>query len=105
MGGVGAGAGAGMGAEVGWAVECGICSFGENHVGVPGSAASGTRGAHAGTETGPPASVFGGVEEAAAGWSEGCGAHEGRDGGPGDAGATGGSVWTGAGVGGVGATG
>src|SRR6266513_2018153 len=47
--GVGAGCGAGAGWAAGCEVVCGTCSLGENQVGVPGSAARGTRGAQAGT--------------------------------------------------------
>src|SRR2546430_12387722 len=46
-GGVGATGGGGAGWAAGWARACGIASLGENHLGFPGSPASGTPGAHA----------------------------------------------------------
>ena len=83
---------------MGWAVACGMFSFGENHVGVPGSDASGTRGAHAGTCIGDTDVVFG-VGAGGCGAAAGPGAQAGRPGGPPCAGATG------AGAGGAGAGG
>src|SRR5690348_1888199 len=62
---------------MGCAVACGICSLGENHVGLPGSPARGTLGAHAGTCMGSASIGLGGVECAGA---TGPGAHAGRDG-------------------------
>src|SRR5690349_11803399 len=62
---------------MGCAVACGICSLGENHVGLPGSPARGSLGAHAGTCMGSASIGLGRVECAGA---TGPGAHAGRDG-------------------------
>src|SRR5690349_23039103 len=94
MGGAGAGgAGSGAGWATGCAVACGMASLGENHVGVPGSAASGTLGAQAGTEIGGGALGLGVAAAASAGR---VGAHVGRAGGPGCEGDTGGWTFAGA---------
>src|SRR5262249_10971145 len=106
VGGVGAGAGVGTTVwAIGCAVACGICSLGENHVGVPGSAARGARGAHDGTCIGAGGSL--GVAGVDSGVAAGPGAHNGRAGVPGWAGMTGAcsTGWAGGGAGGVGITG
>src|SRR5256714_6703332 len=100
MGGAGATVAGSTGCDIGWAVACGMASFGENHVGLPVSPASGTRGAQAGTcSEGATGSRGRGVFGSAAG----PGAQAGRPGGPDWGGATGsGSV---AGPGSFGASG
>src|SRR6185312_12231312 len=86
---------AGGGCDAGCAAVWRTCSFGENQVGVPGSDARGTRGAHAGMFTGPAGGFVFGWAAGAADSSAACGDQTGRDGGPGCAGETGGSVCTG----------
>src|SRR2546423_10733577 len=85
MGGAGATVAGSTGCDIGWAVACGMASFGENHVGLPVSPASGTRGAQAGTcSEGATGSRGRGVFGSAAG----PGAQAGRPGGPDWGGAT-----------------
>lgn len=77
-GGGGSGSATCVGCAIGWAVACGISSFGLNQVGVPGSDASGTRGAHDGTCKDGADEAF----AAGAGSAAGPGAHAGRAAGP-----------------------
>src|SRR5439155_470536 len=69
-----------------WQALAGAPPLGENHVGVPGSAASGTLGAQAGTWTGGAEPALGAC---VAGSAAPVGAHIGRGGGPDWAGETG----------------
>src|SRR5579864_9439355 len=84
----GSGGGSGCG-TAGWVVVCGMVSFGENQVGVPGCEASGTWGAHAGICTGAGQSDL--ASGSVAGVPGGPGAQAGRPGAP-DVGWTGGLV-------------